>query len=48
MLDFWAGFALSLAAMLGITLICVVWFIIQAANFHDSWLNEKEKKDSSL
>lgn len=48
MLNFWSGFAFGLATMLGITLACVIWFIIQAANFHDSWLEKKETKKDSL
>lgn len=48
MSDFWFGFGIGfgsgIAAMFVITLIITIWFVIQAANFNDSWLNNKENK----
>jgi len=43
-LDFWLGFGLGIATMFLITLFITVWFVIQTANFHDSWLDKKENK----
>lgn len=44
MLTFWTGFAFGVAAMFLITFAVTIWFVIQAANFHDSWLNTKDEK----
>lgn len=44
MVNFWLGFALGVSAMFLVTFFVALWFIIQAANFHDSWLNTKEEK----
>lgn len=44
MFSFWMGFILGVGAMLLITLVFAVWFIVQTANFHSSWINKKETK----
>lgn len=48
MFSFWTGFIFGLATMFLVTLACAAWFVVQAANFHDSWLTEKENKKDSL
>ncbi len=45
MFDFWLGFAFGIATMFIIAFSIAMWFIIQAANFHDSWLNNKEQNN---
>lgn len=44
MLTFWTGFASGMAAMLLVTLSIGMWFVIQTANFHNSWLDKKDEK----
>ncbi len=43
-MDFWFGFSVGVCTMFVIVTFVTVWFIAQAANFHDSWLKDKEKK----
>lgn len=43
MVNFWYGFILGLISTLGIAFVCIIWVIIQAASFHDTWMSEKEE-----
>lgn len=43
-LNFWLGFSFGVGTMFVIAASITVWFVIQAANFHDSWLEKKEKQ----
>lgn len=42
--NFWVGFSFGIATMFLIAFAITIWFVCQAANFHDSWLDKKEKK----
>lgn len=42
--DFWIGFCIGATFFVGLSFAIAVWFVIQAANFHDSWLTKKEKE----
>lgn len=44
MLTFWTGFLSGIAAMFLTAFGIAIWFLIQAANFHDSWLNKKDER----
>lgn len=43
-IDFWIGFTFGAIFVVGISFSVAIWFIIQSANFHDSWLPKKDKE----
>jgi hypothetical protein len=42
--DFWFGFSVGICVMFFVIAFVTVWLIVQAASFHDSWLDRKDKK----
>jgi len=42
--EFWIGFTIGATAIMVAALSIAIWFVVQAANFHDSWLNNKENQ----
>lgn len=43
-IQFWVGFCVGATVVVALSVSIAIWFIIQAANFHDSWLSKKEKE----